>query len=58
MTEMTTIAAAASVILKLCEDESDVRTKLKRISYAAAVLKRQADAGLEKIDSTAEVDHD
>lgn len=57
MTEMATIAAAARVILTLCEDQGDVRTKLERIAYAAAVLKRQATDGLEKINSTEAVDH-
>ena len=57
MTEMKTITAAAAVILKLCEDEGDVQTKLKRISYAAALIKYHVDAALEKINSPTEVTH-
>jgi hypothetical protein len=51
MPEIATIDAAARVLLKLCEEQGDMRTKLERIAYAAAVIKRHADAGLEKIDS-------
>ena len=57
MTEMETIAAAARVILTLCEDQGDTRIKLERISYAAALLRRQATAALEKMSSIEEVRH-
>jgi len=57
MSEIATIAAAAAVILKLCEDQGDTRTRLTRISYAAAVIGRHADAGLEKINSAEEASH-
>ncbi|NPT57382.1 hypothetical protein [Paraburkholderia elongata] len=57
MSEIETVDAAAAVILKLCEDEGDLQTKLERIAYAAAVIKRAADAGIEKINSATEVSH-
>jgi hypothetical protein len=55
--DVPTIAAAAGVILKLCEEECDVRTKLERIAYAAALIKWATDKGLAKINSGAEVSH-
>jgi hypothetical protein len=57
MTEMATIYAAAKVILKLCEDQGDMQTKLERVSYAAVIIQREAVVGLEKINSAAEVTH-
>jgi len=55
MYEIATIEATARVILTLCEDQGDMRTKLERIACAADVLKWQATADLEKIKSTEEV---
>ncbi|MFM0031174.1 hypothetical protein PQR70_33660 [Paraburkholderia madseniana] len=57
MSEIATIAAAAAVILKLCEDEGDLQTKLKRISYAAAIIQREAVVGLEQLNSSMEESH-
>jgi len=48
-TEIRTIEAAARLILDLCQDSTDARTKLERIAYAAAVVRRQADVGLKNL---------
>jgi hypothetical protein len=53
-TEIRTIEAAAKLILDLCKDSSDRRLQLERISYAAAVVKRQADDGLRSLDKATE----
>lgn len=56
-TEIRTIEAAAKLILDLCKDSTDERTKLERIAYTAAVVRRQADAGLKKVPKTSETVH-
>ncbi|WP_185640820.1 hypothetical protein [Burkholderia sp. Bp8984] len=57
MTDIATIEAAAAVILRICVDEVDVRTKLERISYAAAIIQREAIVGLAQLNSSTEVGH-
>ncbi|WP_322040077.1 hypothetical protein [Burkholderia diffusa] len=57
MAEIVTIEAAATVILRICEDEVDMRTKLERIACAAAMLRREAEKQLEQLDSSTEVGH-
>ena len=56
MTDIATIEAAATVILRICEDEVDMPTKLERIAYAAAVIEQQANAQIEKLKA-AEANH-
>jgi hypothetical protein len=57
MADIATIDAAARVILMLCEDQVDMRTKLERIAYAAATIQHEAFQGLEKIHSVEEAVH-
>ncbi|UVE64770.1 hypothetical protein L2Y90_13020 [Burkholderia pyrrocinia] len=58
ISKVATIEAAATVILRICDDEVDVRTKLVRISYAAGMIKCEAEKQLEQLNSSMEVDHD
>jgi hypothetical protein len=51
------IEAVAKVILNLTASPIDTRTKLERVAYAAAVLKREADAGLDQLNPLTEVSH-
>ncbi|WP_124534178.1 hypothetical protein [Burkholderia cepacia] len=48
--EIETIAATARVILKLCEGQDDVRTRVERIVYAAAVIQHQGGRYMEQIN--------
>ncbi len=57
MSEIETIEAAANVILGLSKDEGDLLARLERIAYAAAVIKHQADAQIERLKTVAESNH-
>ncbi|WP_175845333.1 hypothetical protein [Burkholderia arboris] len=58
MSEIKMIEACANVILGLCKDESDLVVRLQSISYAAAVLGREADLQIEKLAAAAESNHE
>ncbi|WP_157648407.1 hypothetical protein [Burkholderia ubonensis] len=57
MNEIPAISAAARVILRLCDDEVDVRTSLERIAYAAAVIAQRANEQIEKLKTARESNH-
>ncbi|WP_157726742.1 hypothetical protein [Burkholderia pseudomallei] len=57
MAEIERIEAVANVILRLCKEEGDLADRLQGISYAAAVLRREADSQIEKLATAAESNH-
>ncbi|HIH2750977.1 hypothetical protein L3V59_11060 [Burkholderia aenigmatica] len=58
MSEIERIEACANVILSLCKEDGDLLVRLQSISYTAAVLKREADSQIEKMEATAESNHE
>lgn len=54
---MTTIEAAANVILRLCEDQLDIQPKFEAIAYTAAIILHQANAPHERLNLPTEACH-